>query len=57
MSSFSEALCTLNTYNMSSSAKTYAQSSKTPGRGGGEAPHPFAVAVEAPQEEALIPEG
>jgi hypothetical protein len=43
---------------MSSSAtKTFDQKGKVPGQGGGEAPHPFAVAVEASQDEALIPEG
>lgn len=34
---------------MSSSATTYGQSLRQPGLGGGEAPHPFAVAVEAEQ--------
>ncbi|KAH8089358.1 hypothetical protein HD553DRAFT_339569 [Filobasidium floriforme] len=41
----------------SSAAKTYDQKLKTPGQGAGEAPHPFAVAVEASQDESLIPEG
>lgn len=41
----------------SSAAKTYDQKLKTPGQGAGEAPHPFAVAIEASQDESLIPEG
>lgn len=40
-----------------STAKTYEQGYKTPGQGAGLPPHPFAVTVEAPQDEALIPEG
>lgn len=41
----------------SSAAKAYGSKLVTPGQGAGEASHPFAVAVEAPQDEALIPEG
>ncbi|GHJ83617.1 hypothetical protein NliqN6_0019 [Naganishia liquefaciens] len=41
----------------SSSARLHDQKLKTPGIGAGEAVHPWAVAVEAPQDEGLIPEG
>lgn len=41
----------------SSAAKTYGAQIKVPGQGAGESVHPFAVTVEAAQEEALIPEG
>jgi hypothetical protein len=40
-----------------STLATYQQPLSQPGRGAGEAAHPFAVTVEAEQPEALIPEG